>query len=100
MKFADRLLFLAGALLVAAFYLSLVWPGFSVYFTPDDTINLYKPWAFPLRELILANLVFFRAAPICRPLGGASIACWPSGLPYSPLRGFRACASCGFPGCS
>jgi hypothetical protein len=71
MKPADRLLSLAGALLLAGYYVALVWPGFRVYFSPDDTMNLYKPWSLPLRELILANLLFFRSSAIFRPLASA-----------------------------
>jgi hypothetical protein len=71
MRRSDRLLWLAGAVLVGGYFLALVRPGFKVYFSPDDTMNLYKPWISPLRELIMANLVFFRASPIYRPLASA-----------------------------
>ena len=71
MRIAHRILSLAGALLVAAYFLGLVWPGLTVYFSPDDTMNLYKPWTSSTRTLVLANLVFFRSWPIYRPLASA-----------------------------
>jgi hypothetical protein len=71
MRLSYRLLFAAGALLLAAYFLALIRPGFKVYFSPDDTMNLYKPWSRPLHELIMANLVFFRSSPIYRPFASA-----------------------------
>jgi hypothetical protein len=71
MRRSDRLLSLAGAVLLAGYFLALVRPGFKVYFSPDDTMNLHRPWISPLRELVMANLVFFRASPIYRPLASA-----------------------------
>jgi hypothetical protein len=71
MKVSHRMLFLAGALIIGSYYLALVWPGLGVYFCSDDTMNLYVPWSHSALALILANLVFFRAWPIYRPLGAA-----------------------------
>jgi hypothetical protein len=71
MRLSHRLLFAAGALLLGAYFLALVRPGFQVYFSPDDTMNLYKPWSLPLHELIMANLAFFCSSQIYRPLASA-----------------------------
>jgi hypothetical protein len=67
----DRLLFLAGTLWIGAYFLGLVWPGLRVYFSPDDTMNLYRPWSFGTRLLIEANLIFFWTSPIYRPFASA-----------------------------
>ena len=48
MRRADRLLFLAAALLIAVYFFCLVRPGFQVYFSPDDTMNLYNTSASPM----------------------------------------------------
>ena len=71
MKISSRTRFAGVALLIAGYYLALVWPGFSVYFSSDDLMNLYTPWTLRTRALILANLIFFRSSPIYRPLGSA-----------------------------
>jgi len=71
MRRADRLLLLATALLIAIYFFQLMRPGFYVYFSPDDTMNLYKPWVSPVSALIKANVLFFWSSPIYRPFAAA-----------------------------
>jgi len=71
MRRADRLLFAAGAFLIAAYFLILTRFSFRAYFTPDDMLNLYRAWKFPASLLVKGNLLFFRVYPFYRPLGSA-----------------------------
>jgi hypothetical protein len=71
MRRADRLLFLAAALLIAVYFFFLVRPGFRAYFSPDDTMNLYKPWVLPVLALVRANVLFFISSPYYRPFAAA-----------------------------
>ena len=71
MRRTNRLLFLAAALLIAVYLFFLLRPGFHVYFSPDDTMNLYGPWVLPVRALVRANLLFFMTSPYYRPFGAA-----------------------------
>ena len=71
MRRADRLLFLTAALLIAAYFFFLVRPGFRAYFSPDDTMNLYRPWVLPVRALVRANVLFFISSPYYRPFAAA-----------------------------
>jgi hypothetical protein len=68
MRRTDRLLGLAGALLISTYFLALVWPSLHAYFVPDDMMNLYRSWAYSVPELVKANLLFFWASPFYRPL--------------------------------
>ena len=71
MRRADRLLFLAAGLLIAVYFFCLVRSGFQVYFSPDDTMNLYKPWVSPVRALVRANVLFFISSPLYRPFAAS-----------------------------
>jgi hypothetical protein len=64
MRRTDRLLAVAAALLIAVYFFFLVRPGFQVYFSPDDAVNLYKPWILPARDLIKASFVLFLSSPL------------------------------------
>jgi hypothetical protein len=41
------------------------------YFSPDDFMNLYVSWAWPLGRLVRANLLFCETSPFYRPLACA-----------------------------
>jgi hypothetical protein len=57
--------------------LALVWLYFFVLtrgtltanFTPDDMMNLYRSWSFPLKLLVRANLLFWETSEFYRPMG-------------------------------
>jgi hypothetical protein len=67
----DRALSLAGALTIAIYFWRLVRPSLHVYFSPDDLMNLYRSWSFPLGALIKANVLFFLPNPFYRPMASA-----------------------------
>jgi len=69
MRRVDRCLYAAGALLLAVFFFRLTRASLHVYFTPNDLMNLYQAWFFPAGVLFRANVVFFVANEIVRPLG-------------------------------
>ena len=68
---SGQFLFLAGALSIGVYFLSLTSPSLGVYFTPDDLMNLYRAWVFPAGQLIKANLLFFLTSDFGRPMGEA-----------------------------
>jgi hypothetical protein len=61
---------LAGAAIAAYFFL-LTHEAVHAYFTPDDMMNLYRSWIYPLKSLVKANLLFFESSPFYRPMGSA-----------------------------
>lgn len=71
MRRTDRLLFLGGAALVAAYFLALVHPTLDSFFTPDDMLGLHRAWISPLDQLIRANILFFKSSPFIRPMACA-----------------------------
>ena len=71
MRRIDRLLFLAAALLISVYFFRLARPTLHAYFSPDDMMNLYSSWHPTTSEMVKANLLFFQASPIYRPLANA-----------------------------
>jgi hypothetical protein len=71
MRKADRALSVAGALLIGTYFWRLVRPTLHVYFTPDDLMNLYCAWIYPVRRLVQANLLLFLSNPFARPFAAA-----------------------------
>ena len=69
MRRAHRVLFIAGAALIAVYFFRLVRPSLHVYFTPDDLMNLYRSWEFSPGALARANFLFFLNSPFFRPMG-------------------------------
>jgi hypothetical protein len=61
---------LAG-LLIAVYFFRLTRGSLHVFFSLDDTMNLYRSWSFPLPDLIRANLLFFKTSVFYRPMGSA-----------------------------
>lgn len=58
----------AGLLLIAVYFFRLTRPALRAGFSPDDCMNLYRGWYFPLRALFKANLLFFLPSDFIRPL--------------------------------
>ena len=54
---------------VAGYFLGLTQDSLRVYFSPDDLMNLYRAWLWPLGTLVKANLLFFLNYPVGRPMG-------------------------------
>ena len=71
MHWRKRALSLAGALLIAVYFFRLVRPTLHIYFTPDDFMNLYRAWDFPVTDLVKANCLFFLRSDFYRPMGSA-----------------------------
>jgi hypothetical protein len=69
MRLVDRCLFVGGALLLAVYFFRLTRASLQVYFTPDDLMNLYRSWIFPVGHLLKANLLFFLSSDFGRPMG-------------------------------
>lgn len=65
----DRTLAALGLCLICGYFLLLARPSLDAYFTPDDCMNLYRSWIYPMAALVKANLFFFLASPFQRPLG-------------------------------
>jgi uncharacterized protein (TIGR03437 family) len=65
----DGILAGVGIFLICIYFLLLARPALEVFFTPDDCMNLYSSWSFPTARLVKANLLFFLAFPLQRPLG-------------------------------
>lgn len=65
----NRLWFTAAAALISLYFLGLVHGALSLYFDPDDTMNLYRSWSHPLGSLVKANLLFFLESDFYRPMG-------------------------------
>ena len=61
----------AGVLVVAVYFFRLTRAGFKGGFTPDDCMNLYRSWIFPVGALVKANLLFFLPSDFIRPMGEA-----------------------------
>ena len=69
MRLVDRCLTAAGALILAVYFFRLTRPTLRIYFSPDDLMNLYRSWIFPVGHLVKANLLFFLASDYGRPMG-------------------------------
>jgi hypothetical protein len=69
MRWVDRCLFAAGAVLLGAYFFRLTRPSLHVYFTGDDLMNLYRSWYFSAGQLVKANLLFFLNSDFLRPMG-------------------------------
>lgn len=67
MRRSDRYLFAAGALAIAVYFFRLTRPSLHAYFSPDDSMNLYRAWTGTNASLIKANFLFFTASPFIRP---------------------------------
>jgi len=68
---ADRALAIAATLVIAAYFWRLVRPTLRLYFTPDDSMNLFRAWDAPVADLVRANLLFFVSSHFIRPLAEA-----------------------------
>ena len=55
--------------LVFVYFLVLTRDAWHAYFAPDDLMNLYRSWSFPLGALIRANFLFFLNSDFFRPMG-------------------------------
>src|SRR5438105_53582 len=62
---------LLAGLFTGIYFLILTRGAFGAYFTPDDTMNLYRSWFFPLSALVKANLLFWQTSDFYRPLPSA-----------------------------
>lgn len=71
MRRSSRALPFLTSLCIAAFFLRFTGPSLHLYFSPDDSMNLYRSWNFPLSWLVKANLLFFLNSPFYRPLVSA-----------------------------
>lgn len=80
----DRRLAAGGLFSIAVYFFRLTRPALRAGFSPDDCMNLYRGWFFPLRSLINANLLFFLASDFIRPMGEA----WYRAIYF--FAGFRA----------
>ena len=69
MRLVDRCLMAAGALFLAVYFFRLTRATLHIYFSPDDLMNLYRSWIFPVGHLLKANLLFFLASDYGRPMG-------------------------------
>lgn len=67
----DRALAVAAALGIGTYFWRLARPTLHLYFTPDDSMNLFRAWDAPARQLIEANLLFFLSSHFYRPLAEA-----------------------------
>ena len=67
MRHNSRALPFLASVCIAAFFLRFTAPSLHLYFSPDDSMNLYRSWKFPLTWLVKANLLFFLNSPFYRP---------------------------------
>ena len=67
----DRWLVAAGLVFIGIYFFRLTRPSLRAGFSPDDCMNLYRAWFFPLASLIKANLLFFLPSDFIRPLAEA-----------------------------
>jgi hypothetical protein len=67
-RHSTRALPFLTSLCIAAFFLRFTAPSLHLYFSPDDSMNLYRSWHFPLTWLIKGNLLFFLNSPFYRPM--------------------------------
>src|ERR1035441_6924511 len=67
----DRALSASGLLLLGVYFFRLTRPGLRGGFTPDDCMNLYRSWIFPVSALIEANFLFLLPSDFIRPMGEA-----------------------------
>jgi hypothetical protein len=67
----DRLLAGAGLVCIWIYFFRLTRPALRAGFSPDDLMNLYRGWVFPLSSLIKANLLFFLPSDFIRPFAEA-----------------------------
>jgi hypothetical protein len=67
----DRRLAAFALLLIEIYFYRLVRPTLRSGFTPDDLMNLYRAWFFPLSALVKANLLFFLPSDFIRPMAEA-----------------------------
>jgi hypothetical protein len=65
----DRRLSALGLIAIGVYFFRLVRPALRAGFSPDDCMNLYRAWYFPLRALVKANLAFFLPSDFIRPMG-------------------------------
>ena len=56
-----------AAILIAGLFIGFAKPGLSVYFTPDDLMNLYHACQPPIHKILLENVLYF--SPAYRPMG-------------------------------
>ncbi len=56
---------------IAVYFFRLTRPALRSGFSPDDCMNLYRAWYFPLSALARANLLFFLPSDFFRPFGEA-----------------------------
>ena len=65
----GRLAAVAAMVSTVIYFLGLTHPSLHVYFSPDDLMNLYRAWFWPLGALAKANFLFFMNSPFGRPMG-------------------------------
>jgi uncharacterized protein (TIGR03437 family) len=80
----DRRLAALGLFAIAVYFFRLTRPTLRAGFSPDDCMNLYRAWYFPLSALLKANLLFFLPSDFIRPMGEA----WYRAIYF--FAGFRA----------
>ena len=71
MKWRNAAARALAALAIGVYFFRLVRPALHAAFSPDDTMNLYRAWSFPLGALVKANLLFFQNSVFYRPIGAA-----------------------------
>jgi len=58
----------AASAIIVGILLWFAHDGLGVYFTGDDSMNLYHYWTKPWKDILIANLAWY--SPFYRPLGG------------------------------
>ena len=58
---------------IGGYFLLLTRQAVHGYFSPDDLMNLYRAWSYPLGLLIKGNILFFLHSPFYRPWGRRGI---------------------------
>jgi hypothetical protein len=59
---------LLAGLLIGVYFFLLTRDALGVWFSPDDSMNLYRSWVFPLSKLVRANFLFWETSVFYRPL--------------------------------
>ena len=62
-----RVLYALGAVIVLAYFFFFTWKSLSLYFDPDDMMNLYQGWNPPVGDLLRATVALWSGS--LRPLG-------------------------------
>src|SRR5579872_109521 len=66
---SRKVLSIAAAIFVGAYFLLLTHDAVHCYFSPDDCMTIYRAWANSAAALVKANFLFFLNSPFYRPIG-------------------------------